>query len=248
MLLAGATGLVSGAALIGAPVGMLLRRTIVRLRELDQTLTAVRYDAEHDGLTGLANRTTFYAHAAVAAATNPPGSSMAVAVIDIDDFKQVNDALGHGVGDLVLHALARRLHKRVGPGGLVARLGGDEFAAIVPLGEGESPKGLGTALCLVGETPADVDLDRVDVVPLTVSVGVAPADGPADLVELLTRADAAMYRAKRQGLGVAVYDPAHDAKRATISGAWPELRTRDETTGTIGIADTLVAVNGAVIA
>jgi diguanylate cyclase (GGDEF)-like protein len=253
ILTAGMTGLVGGAAAAAVPAMLMLHRALARLRDLDQTLNVVRYDAEHDGLTGLANRAAFYDRAARTLATNPRGQQMAVALVDVDDFKQVNDTHGHGVGDLVLHVLARRLQDAVGAGTLVTRLGGDEFAAIVPLGEGESPLGFGSALCTVGHAPVDLDEFAVHV---SVSVGVVPVNGPADLAVLLGRADNAMYRAKNDNvvtgytadgrpvrLHVAIYDPRLDDDAVPMPATRPEVRTRDLDAGS-----PLVALSQAVIA
>src|SRR5437773_997159 len=104
ILLAGVIGLVAGGALGAASAGVVWHR----LRELRQRLAMVRWDAEHDELTGLANRAAFYAGAARVLAANPAGRRLVVALVDTDDFKQVNDSYGHHIGDLVLHALAGR--------------------------------------------------------------------------------------------------------------------------------------------
>src|SRR2546429_7889401 len=122
-------GLIIGTALSVAPTSMLLHR----LRELRQRLAEALWAAEHDGLTGLPNRRAFDNHAGRALATNPPGSRLVLALIDLDRFKVINDTYGHGIGDLVLHATARRLHERVGPGGLIARLGGGEVVGLMAL-------------------------------------------------------------------------------------------------------------------
>lgn len=116
-----------------------------------------------------------------------------VLLVDLDDFKEINDTYGHAVGDAVLAEVAGRLDE-VAPG-LVARLGGDEFAVVVPAADRGDPGAIAQAAALaIGGRPIDVDGTTVDV---TASIGVAPvADGdvPADV---LARADVAMYHHKR---------------------------------------------------
>ena len=225
ILLAGVVGLVVGGALVAAPAGVVWHR---RLQQLHQTLAVVRWDAEHDELTGLANRAAFYSRAARVLAKNPAGRRLVVALVDTDDFKQVNDSYGHHIGDLVLHALAGRLQERIGTSGLVARLGGDEFAALVPIAEYQRAQDVGLWLGRAGEVPtylADIP------VRVTLSVGVALVDGPGDLAVLLHRADVAMYRAKRARLGVAAFDPQLDDDQALLlPGVRPDTRARDEAT------------------
>lgn len=211
----------AGAAMAVTPAAVLLRQAQERVRELGQAYELARYDAMHDGLTGLANRRAFYGHAAMAVATVSPDRPLAVAVIDIDAFKAINDTFGHGVGDLVLLSAAHELAGRV-PHGLVARLGGDEFVVLVELRGGESAEDVGAALAEASDA-VSVDDDRVVV---TFSVGVAEVRAPADLTAVLACADAAMYRAK-QGNGVAVFHPVRDDHSAPVPRQRQAVRTRD---------------------
>jgi diguanylate cyclase (GGDEF)-like protein len=206
-------GLAGGAVLVAVVAAMILRRSAGRSRELRHALAVARYDAEHDALTGLANRTAFIRRAVQILADGPPGRRLAVAVVDVDDLKQINDGLGHGTGDLVLRVLASRMQGAAGTDGLVARLGGDEFAAIVALVDGQAAHDFGRALHAACVAP--VGLDRV-VVHVSVSVGVVPTYGPDDLAVLLGRADRAMYRAKFGRLGAAVSDPALDGSTTPL--------------------------------
>jgi len=123
-----AVAAVAGVVLVAVPAALMVRA-------LRQALAVARYDVEHDALTGLANRKAFYGQAGWAVSGNLSGHRLAVALVDVDDFKQINDRLGHGAGDAVLHVLARRLQEAAGSRCLVARLGGDEFAAIAGLDE-----------------------------------------------------------------------------------------------------------------
>ncbi len=213
---------VSGAAVALAPTAVVLRRTYDRLREVRQAYEWASWDATHDGLTGLANRRAFYTEAAAAVAVVNPDRPLALAIVDLDGFKTVNDTYGHGVGDLVLVSAAHQLRDRV-PAGMVARLGGDEFAVLVPLIAGVSAQTIGEVL-----TDASDGID-VDVVPdlcVTFSVGIVELLCPTDLIEALACADAAMYRAKQTGR-MAVHHPARDDHSSPVPHQRTGVRTRD---------------------
>jgi diguanylate cyclase (GGDEF)-like protein len=160
----------------------------------------------HDPLTGLANRSLFFDRVshALAMLERHAGASIAVLFIDLDDFKKVNDTLGHARGDRLLEIVADRLRTVVRAADTIARLGGDEFALLL--------EGLATpdGASLVAEravrllaTPFDLAGDRVD---LSASIGVAlRADGRSGADELIQEADAAMYEAKHMGKGRVVH-------------------------------------------
>jgi diguanylate cyclase (GGDEF)-like protein len=175
-------------------------------RRLRQQLRVNTYLAEHDALTDLPNRAWFHRHARATLAAARPGSRSALAIVDLDRFKEVNDTLGHHNGDHLLAVLAKRLAGHLGSTGSVARLGGDEFGVLLP--------------DVVDPERALWDLRRVvdgeievDNLPLSVdsSFGyvLAPDDGN-DVDELLQRADVAMYEAKAQHAGVLRYDAAQN--------------------------------------
>jgi diguanylate cyclase (GGDEF)-like protein/PAS domain S-box-containing protein len=164
--------------------------------------------AFHDPLTGLANRALLLERLEEAVLSRPAGSLVAVAVIDLDRFKDVNDTLGHGAGDDVLTGVAALLDGIVGRTGTVARLGGDEFAILLPATPSPLPianiaRGLIEALT----TPMRIG-DR-DVTVLA-SIGVATTgDGEVTASQLLRDADTALYCAKGAGKACyRVYDPA----------------------------------------
>jgi len=177
------------------------------------------FRAEHDDLTDLPNRTLFHKRAASALKKASRGDPVAIAIIDLDRFKEVNDTLGHHNGDRLLAELARRLDVNTRPEDTVARLGGDEFGVV-----------------LTGVTDPDEALWRlreiidrevqVGKLPLSVesSVGfvVAPEDGN-DIDDLLQRADVAMYVAKGDHSGVVRYDPDQDEYDVTKLGLIAEL-------------------------
>ncbi len=175
----------------------LIRRLSDRERQLE-------YQASHDPLTDLANRTRFRECVARALSGHGPRRPARVAVlfIDLDDFKDVNDRLGHQVGDQLLVAVADRLRSCVRPTDVPARLGGDEFAVLVT--EAHSPRELlAIADRILDALRAPVVLAGVDTVTTQGTVGVAIAE-VADIGtdELLRRADVAMYAAKARGKGV----------------------------------------------
>lgn len=226
------TGAAAGGGAVLVPATHLwwrTRRLTRALAGVRTDLTLVRYDAEHDPLTDLPNRRALYAYgAAVLARAYRSGQAgrLVVALVDVDEFKKINDTHGHTAGDLVLRDLARRLAERVAGDGIAARLGGDEFAVLAQLRDGEDPRELGMALCDTSDAP--VDLDDVQI-SFTLSVGVVPVPATGrevSLGELLARADAAMYRAKHSGL-TAVYDPQLDDHSNPATVDRPALRTRD---------------------
>ncbi|WP_068921037.1 putative bifunctional diguanylate cyclase/phosphodiesterase [Planobispora rosea] len=153
--------------------------------------------ATTDSLTGLANRAFAMDRTAqtLAGATTGQGN-VAMALIDLDDFKAVNDRLGHAVGDALLVAVADRLRACVRPGDTVARLGGDEFAVLLPDLAAEHTGNLAERIISALKTPVRVGGHELIV---QASIGLAGGDGAMSTSELLRRADVAMYAAKEQG-------------------------------------------------
>jgi diguanylate cyclase (GGDEF)-like protein len=166
--------------------------------------------ASVDPLTGLANRAGFSRRLreALGGLGDPPGPGPALLLLDLDDFKTINDSLGHSSGDEVLRVVADRLRGCLGPGDLAARLGGDEFAVLVPevADEGEAVA-LGERMAAILRTPVTVSGREVLA---RASVGVRLArGGDEDPERLLRDADMAMYAAKTAGrAGVRVFDTA----------------------------------------
>ncbi len=175
------------------------KRVEERTRELSIERQRALRMAEIDALTGLANRASFARQLAEALA-DPLATAQGVAVllIDLDDFKTINDTLGHAAGDTLLVEFARRLGETLRPGDVVARLGGDEFAVIAhAVGNREGSFVLAHRLLLTLCRPATIDGRSV---PSSCSIGVAAATwngGDAD--ELLRDADLALYASKRAG-------------------------------------------------
>ncbi len=163
--------------------------------------------SETDSLTGLVNRRAFLAHLADHLA-GPPTQG-ALLYIDLDNFKLVDDLRGHIAGDDVLKAVARLLQAHTRESDIAARLGGDEFALFLPCISPETAMRRAAALVETGREALAAESGDASR-PLSLSVGVAPTDpeGAESATELLDRADAAMYRAKRAGKGdVAAADP-----------------------------------------
>ncbi len=159
----------------------------------------LKFQASHDALTGLPNRTLLRDRLAQAiAAAGHSGDPLWVAFLDLDHFKFVNDSLGHSAGDQLLQQIARRLQHALRDGDTVARQGGDEFVLILPGHPGAAPNEqvLQRVMDVVAQ-PLQVDSHRFYP---TCSVGIAawPADGD-DPETLIKHADVAMYRAKETG-------------------------------------------------
>lgn len=146
--------------------------------------------ARTDELTGLPNRRTL-----ISEIENFMGKDGSLMLLDLDGFKPVNDAHGHAAGDKVLQQVALRFGRALPDGALLARLGGDEFGVLFE-GSYESAMDVALALRATVSYPFDVESQHIKI---GVSIGVAANNGAPDL---LRRADDAMYRAKREGLGV----------------------------------------------
>jgi diguanylate cyclase (GGDEF)-like protein/PAS domain S-box-containing protein len=171
---------------------------ILSRMELDRRL---EHAATHDMLTGLPNRAYFYEklneqHRPAASAERSTAQMLGLLYIDLDGFKEVNDELGHNVGDAVLIETASRLHSVVGPEGVVARLGGDEFGVLCPDQDAESLVQIAGRIIDALREP--IDLGSTPIV-IGSSVGAALACPGQTPDELVGTADAAMYSAKRAG-------------------------------------------------
>ncbi|MEU4625622.1 bifunctional diguanylate cyclase/phosphodiesterase [Actinoplanes sp. NPDC023801] len=159
-----------------------------QLREYQDRLT---HQATHDSLTGAGNRALFEQHTQQLLTD---GETFHVALLDLDDFKAVNDRLGHRVGDQLIQETSRRLARTLGGNGLLTRLGGDEFAVVVRSAD-DLPILLEQLLAAV-EQPAELDGATLRTAASLGVTGARPGDDPA---ELLRRADVAMYAAKGTG-------------------------------------------------
>jgi diguanylate cyclase (GGDEF)-like protein len=196
--------------LILAPLWIAYRSAKVSLEK--------EYQAHHDALTGLPNRVYFTDRVAHMIGTEP-GESFVVMVLDLDRFKEVNDTLGHQIGDDLLRLVGARLLATIGPDGVVARLGGDEFAVIAP---SETEETASEQLRKAFEAPFLVEGLHFDI---DASIGCARyPDHGTSVDDLLKAADVAMYVSKEQRRGFTLYEAAldrNDARRLQLLG---ELR------------------------
>ena len=209
----------------GEPVlqGYLL--DVTAAKEAEEQL---RHQAFHDPLTGLANRALFTDRVEHALdVRGGAGADVAVLFLDLDDFKTVNDTLGHPAGDALLQAVAERLSAALSRGYTVARFGGDEFAVLVEhVADGSSAVDVAADLLTELKRPFHLDGREVFV---TASIGIA-VGGAAD--ELLRSADVAMYRAKSGGKSqYVVYAPRMDEDvvgRLELVGALRRASIKEE--------------------
>jgi diguanylate cyclase (GGDEF)-like protein len=170
-------------------------RTFADITERNAAEARIRYLAEHDELTGLANRSMLRDHLADALARERRDTCTGVLCLDLHDFKTINDTLGHAVGDALLRLVADRLMATTRRSDMVARLGGDEFAIIqTGIANATEAHALAERLAEAFAAPFDLGLQRVPI-GLSVGVAIGPTDGDcADI--LLKNADIALYRAK----------------------------------------------------
>jgi diguanylate cyclase (GGDEF)-like protein len=184
-----------------------LGRTGLSFRAV-RSLADSRRQARTDELTGLPNRRSVFEALDAADARLAAGVRTAVLVLDLDRFKEINDSLGHAVGDALLTQVGPRLRGELRGGDLLARLGGDEFVVLAEDLDAEGARLLGERLRARLRRPF-----TLDGMGLTVDASVGVALGPDEstsAVELLQLADLAMYAAKATRAGVAVYDEERD--------------------------------------
>jgi diguanylate cyclase (GGDEF)-like protein/PAS domain S-box-containing protein len=172
-------------------------RDVTDRRRLEEDLS---HQAFHDGLTGLANRVLFrnrLEHAFAVAERD--GAALGVLFVDLDDFKEVNDTLGHAVGDELLVTVGRRIAEIIGAGSTAARMGGDEFAILIEQSQDEAAAERIAALIVAAlAVPVEVSdgLGGTHIVSGASSVGVASSRDAQSATELLRHADLALYQAK----------------------------------------------------
>ncbi|WBL76332.1 EAL domain-containing protein [Bradyrhizobium xenonodulans] len=160
----------------------------------------ISHMARHDALTSLPNRVLFHEQLEQGLPRAKSSDQLAVLCLDLDHFKDINDSLGHPIGDALLKEVGRRLQATVGESDTVARLGGDEFA-VVQIGRSEeaAARALAGRLVEVISAPYQID-DHQIVIGVSIGISLSPQDG-SDPNELLKNADLALYRAKADGRG-----------------------------------------------
>jgi diguanylate cyclase (GGDEF)-like protein len=187
---------------------------------LSREVSEREHQAMHDALTGLPNRTNLFERLEEALIVRGPDESVGVLLMDLDRFKDINDALGHDTGDEVLRLVARRIRAALDEHATVARLGGDEYAVVLPhLRDVEDALALAHEIRSRLAAPLPVAGMALEVGG-SIGIAMAPAHG-TDAATLMKRADISMYEAKR-GSGVGVYESESDdfsVRRLELAGA-----------------------------
>jgi diguanylate cyclase len=182
------------------------------------------HDANHDPLTGLNNRSALLVRGTARLRGLETAAPVALLLLDINHFKEVNTTLGHAAGDSLLEIIAARLVARSGPADLVVRLGGDEFAVLFGGSEAQLPAAVDRARLLAADLARPTSVAGVQL-SVEASIGVvAAAAGEIDVTEMLRRADIAMYQAKRSGASVAWYEADQDNASTDRLALLAELR------------------------
>jgi diguanylate cyclase (GGDEF)-like protein len=183
----------------------------------------LRHEALHDALTSLPNRTMFNRELEASLGRRVNGEKVAVLLMDLDRFKDVNDTLGHHHGDRLLVEVGKRLAGAAVPGSIVARLGGDEFAVLLPPARDvEDFYQKAAALGSVLRNRFDIG-DMEVVTPAAIGIALCPDHGE-DAITVLQKADVAMYASKASGQ-VEVYSPERDGNSRRRLGLVAQLRT-----------------------
>ncbi len=212
-----------------------LIRIIITAKDVTDEKTAqdrLHWTATHDAVTGLPNRAAFQAALDSALGAAGPDHPLALLLIDLDNFKQINDSHGHHAGDLVLRTFGDRIGAALPTGGVLARFGGDEFALVLPGIALEAASALADRLQAIFRRPFALDGGSVD---LRASLGIAMfPDHAANAEDLVKCADIALYAAKDSGRSmVRVFEPAmrstlqehatmlHQA-RSVVANAWAQ--------------------------
>jgi diguanylate cyclase (GGDEF)-like protein/PAS domain S-box-containing protein len=229
-----------------------LYTAIVRdIRERRAQHRRLQHQATHDSLTGLPNRAALLTHLEYSLSTGPD-PSIALLMLDLCRFKEVNDTLGHNIGDRVLVDVAQRFSDALGSRGLIARIGGDEFTVVIDAPQSNEVIAT-TSQILVDCLRAPIDVAGISI-EVGVNIGIArfPQDA-SDAQTLLRHADVAMYVAKRRGAPYEYYDAAHDENsvrklaiggelRAAIAGNALELHFQPQVNLRSGMVDSAEAL------
>ena len=225
-------------------------------RERQRQSERVAYLAYHDELTDLPNRTLLHdrMHQGILAAKRE-ARPLALLAVDLDGFKEINDSLGHHAGDRVLQVVAARLRSILRESDTVARIGGDEFAVLLPHTDTAGAELAALKILQELEVPMLIE-DRPLTVRGSIGIAVFPEHGTAEL-ELLQKSDLAMYVAKNDRSGSAVYSADRDGRAeqrlALVSAMWQGIEHRQFSleyqpiynlrTGTVGALEALIRWN-----
>jgi diguanylate cyclase (GGDEF)-like protein len=219
--------LIAGLLLLWAVLFRIVQGASRRLR---RQAAENEHQARHDALTGLLNRSSFYERVHAAIASVRGGHRVAVMIVDLDRFKEVNDTLGHHSGDLLLKQAGERLERALRSADVLARLGGDEFAVLLP--DVESFEAASGTAARVGRALEEPFVLHGLTVHIEASTGVALyPDHGGDVELLMQRADVAMYAAKGSAASFELYAPEHDRHspgRLALLGELRHALERDE--------------------
>jgi len=184
----------------------LLNELETKNAELADSNDQLKHASLHDALTGLPNRVLFHDRLNQAIKLSKRNKTQfAVAIMDLNGFKEINDNRGHLTGDYVLKTVADRIKETLRDSDTVARLGGDEFAFVLPTVDRESPATVTDKIMATFKEPIVMDSDGGKIeVGASIGITLYPDHG-ADVDALIGYADAAMYSAKRAGIGVCIY-------------------------------------------
>jgi len=208
-----------------------LRKRLERLsEEVIAETYALEYQAQHDNLTNLPNRALLLERLETELqAMQEDGEPLSLFIMDLDQFKEVNDTLGHHVGDRLLQEVGRRLVSVLRRNDTVARLGGDEFAVLLPGADYQRSKAVCRKILAAMERPVKVESFRLRA-GISIGVALGPEHGQ-DANMLMQHADVAMYEAKRHQRGFSFYTADrddHSISRLGLSGELKEAIEKDQ--------------------
>ncbi len=200
------------------------RRVIIRTSELATANEELEHQALHDSLTDLPNRVLLLDHLNQAILSSQRNKTkLALFMIDLDRFKEINDTLGHHYGDIILQQVAMRMREALHQSCTVARLGGDEFAILLPAIEGrKEPANTATAIIHAIDQPFLLE-EQAFHVGASIGIALFPEHG-SDTSTLMRHADIAMYVTKNNNGDYTFYDPSHDQHSRDRLALTTELR------------------------